>query len=60
VLVSDILATPGVDLVGPLPAALENEVVQTAGVGATAREPAAGAALSGYLASPPAMAVFKV
>ncbi len=59
VLVSDILATPGVDLVGPVPASLQNTVMQTAAVGATAKQPAAAAALIKYLASPAASAVFK-
>lgn len=59
VLVSDIVSTPGVDLVGPLPASLQNYVMQTAAVGATAKQPAQGAALIKYLASPAAGAVFK-
>ncbi len=59
VLVSDILATPGVDLVGQLPASLQNYVMQTAALGATARQPASGEALIKYLTSPAAGAVFK-
>jgi molybdate transport system substrate-binding protein len=59
VLVSDIVSTPGVDLVGPLPESLQNYVMQTAAVGATAKQPASGAALIKYLASPAAGAVFK-
>jgi molybdate transport system substrate-binding protein len=59
VLVSDILATPGVDLVGPLPASLQNYVMQTAALSATAKQPASGAALIKYLASPAAGAVFN-
>jgi molybdate transport system substrate-binding protein len=59
VLVSDILATPGVDLVGPLPEALQNYVMQTAALGATAKQPAAGAALIKYLAGPVAAPVLK-
>ena len=59
VLVSDILATPGVDLVGPLPAELQNYVVQTAGIGATAREPEAAKALIQFLTTPKSGAVFK-
>ena len=59
VLVSDILGTPGVDLVGPLPASLQNYVMQTAALGATAKQPAAGEALIKYLGSPAAGAVFK-
>jgi len=59
VLVSDILSTPGVDLVGPLPEALQNYVMQTATLNASAKQPAAGAALIKFLASPAAAPVFK-
>jgi molybdate transport system substrate-binding protein len=58
VLVSDILGTPGVDLVGPLPASLQHYVMQTAALGATAKQPAAGAALIKYLSGAAAGAVF--
>ncbi len=59
VLISDILATPGVDLVGPLPEALQNRVMQTAGLAVTARQPAAGAALIKFLSNPATGRVFK-
>lgn len=59
VLVSDIVSTPGVDLVGPLPASVQNYVMQTAAVGAAAKQPASAAALIKYLSSPAAGAVFK-
>lgn len=59
VLVSDILGTPGVDLVAPLPASLQNYVTQTAAVGAMAKQPAPAAALIKYLATPAVGAVFK-
>lgn len=59
VLVSDIVSTPGVDLVGPLPASLQNYVTQTAAVGASAKQPASAAALIKYLSTPAAAAVFK-
>ena len=59
VLVSDILATPGVDLVGPVPASWQNMVMQTAAVGASAKQPAAAAALIKYLTTSAAAAVFK-
>jgi molybdate transport system substrate-binding protein len=58
VLVSDIVGTPGVDLVAPLPAPLQNYVTQTAVVGAAAKQPAPAAALIKYLSSP-AAAVLK-
>lgn len=59
VLVSDIVGTPGVDLVAPLPQSLQNYVTQTAAVGAGAKESAAGALLINYLASPAAAVVLK-
>ncbi|HEY4141601.1 MAG TPA: molybdate ABC transporter substrate-binding protein [Pseudolabrys sp.] len=59
VLVSDIVGTPGVDLVAPLPQSLQNYVTQTAVIGAAAKEPAASAALIKYLASPAAAVVLK-
>ena len=59
VLVSDILGTPGVDLVGPIPDSLQNYVLQSAGLSASAKQPAAGAAVIRFLSSPAAGAVFK-
>lgn len=59
VLVSDIMAYPGVDLVGPLPASIQNYVVQVAAVGTNAKDAAAATALIKYLTSPPAATVFK-
>jgi molybdate transport system substrate-binding protein len=59
VLVSDILATPGVDLVGPLPDTLQRYAMQTAVLGATAKEPTASKALIKFLSSPAADPVYK-
>lgn len=59
VLVSDILAHPGVDLVGPLPASIQNQVVQVAAVGSNAKDAAAAATLIKFLTSLAAAAVFK-
>jgi molybdate transport system substrate-binding protein len=59
VLVSDIVGTPGVDLVGPVPPSLQNYVTQTAAVNAAAKQPAAGAAFIKYLATPAAGAVLN-
>jgi molybdate transport system substrate-binding protein len=59
VLVSDILGTPGVDLVGPVPQSLQNYVMQTAGLNVAAKQPDAGAAFIKYLANPAAGAVLK-
>jgi len=59
VLVSDILATPGVDLVGPLPPTLLNSVTQTAALGIAAKQPAAGTAFIKFLSSPAAASAFR-
>jgi molybdate transport system substrate-binding protein len=59
VLVSDIVAHPGVDLVGPLPASIQNHVEQVAAVGSNAKDPTATAALIKFLTSAEAVAVFK-
>jgi len=59
VLVSDILATPGVDFVGPLPASLQNFVTQTAAIGVAAEQTAAAAALIRHLSNPANATVYK-
>ena len=59
VLISDILATPGVDLVGPLPPALQNQVMQAAGIGAKAERPANGKAFIEFLEGPTAITAFQ-
>ena len=57
--VPTITATPGVDLVGPLPAELQTYISFTAGVSAGAKEPEAAQALIRFLASPAAVAVIR-
>jgi molybdate transport system substrate-binding protein len=57
--ISEILAVPGVTLVGPLPAEIQNVTVYAGGVSAAARDPAAAKALLDWLASPAALAVLK-
>jgi molybdate transport system substrate-binding protein len=59
VLVSDIVAHPGVDLVGPLPASIQNHVVQVAAVGTNAKDAGAAAALINFLTSAAAAEAFK-
>jgi molybdate transport system substrate-binding protein len=59
VLISDILATPGVDLVGPLPPGLQNEVMQSAGIDAKEETPNNSKAFIEYLKSPTASAAFE-
>ena len=51
-LVSEILPAPGVELLGPLPAEVQNYVSMSAGVGAKARNADAAKALIKFLAGP--------
>jgi len=55
----NILAVPGLDIVGPFPADLQQEVVFTAALGADTKEAAAGKALIDYLKTPDAISVIK-
>lgn len=57
--ISEILVAPGVELVGPLPAAIQNYTLFAAGIGASSKEPEAGKALIQFLSSPAAAAVLK-
>ena len=50
--ISEILPAPGVTLVGPLPAEIQNYTVYSAGVGASAKDVAAATALIKFLAGP--------
>jgi molybdate transport system substrate-binding protein len=57
--ISEILSVGGVDLVGPLPDALQTETVYSAGILATAGEPDAAQALIDFLRTPAAVAVLR-
>jgi molybdate transport system substrate-binding protein len=57
--ISEILAVPGVTLVGPLPAEIQNYTVYAAGVSAEAKEGEAARALIKLLAGPAAEPVLK-
>jgi molybdate transport system substrate-binding protein len=54
-----IVAEPGVELVGPLPAKLQQYVIYTAGVGGAAKQPDAAKALVKYLTTPAAASLIK-
>ena len=54
-----MLTAPGLDLLGPFPAELQQEIVFTAGLAANTREAEAGRAFITYLRTPPAIAVMK-
>src|SRR3954468_15374073 len=55
----NVLTVPGLDVVGPFPADLQQEVVFTAAPGAGTKEAAAGKALIEYLKTPDAISVIK-
>jgi molybdate transport system substrate-binding protein len=50
---------PGLDVVGPFPADLQQNVVFTAALGAGTKEAAAAKALVDYLKTPDAISVIK-
>jgi len=55
----NVLIAPGLDVVGPFPAEVQQDVVFTAALGADAKEAAAAKALLDYLKTPDADAVIK-
>jgi molybdate transport system substrate-binding protein len=59
VFLSNVLIAPGVELVGPFPGDLQQELVFTSSVAADTREAEAAKALIDYLRSPAATAVIK-
>jgi molybdate transport system substrate-binding protein len=59
VVVTQILTTPGVELVGPLPPEIQSSIVFVAGIGSDARAPAAARELLGFLSRPESEAVFR-
>ena len=59
ILVNELMAAPGVEVLGPLPAELQNYTVFHAGVGVGSKDSAAAKALIKFLTTPAAGAVFK-
>jgi molybdate transport system substrate-binding protein len=57
--ISEILAVPGVTLVGPLPPAIQNFTVYSAGVGTAAKDGAAARALIKFLSGAHALPIIK-
>jgi molybdate transport system substrate-binding protein len=57
--VSELMSNPDVEVIGMLPAELQQITTYSAGIAANSREPGAGSALIGFLATPAAMAVYK-
>src|SRR6266540_1832544 len=59
ILVNELMAAPGVEVLGPLPAELQNYTVFHAGVGVGSKDSTAAKALIKFLTTPSAGAVFK-
>jgi len=57
--IPELMAVPGIELVGPLPQALQNNSVLVAGVFAASKHPQAAQALIEFLATPDSVRVFK-
>ncbi len=57
--ISEIVAAPGVELVGPLPAAIQNYTLFAAGIVVDSKQQDAGKALIQFISSPAAAAVMK-
>src|SRR5262245_7703620 len=59
VVITQILTTPGVDFVGPLPPELQHYIEFVAGISASSKDPAAAMALISFLKGPIAMPVIR-
>ena len=57
--VSELLSVPGIDLVGPLPADIQQITIFAAGLHIGAKEPAAASALVKFITAPAAAAVIR-
>jgi molybdate transport system substrate-binding protein len=57
--IPELLAVPGVDVIGPLPVDLQTVTIFSAGLAATAKQPDAAKALIQFLAGPAAAPVYK-
>jgi molybdate transport system substrate-binding protein len=57
--VSELMSNPEVEVIGMLPAELQQITVYSAGIAASAKQPEAGRALIRFLAAPAATAIYK-
>ena len=55
----NVLIDPRLDVVGPFPAEVQQEIVYGAGIAANSKEPETAKAFVAYLMSPAAIAVIK-
>jgi len=55
----NVLIDPRLDIVGPLPAEVQREIIYAVGVATNSKEPEAAKAFVAYLMSPPAIVVIK-
>jgi molybdate transport system substrate-binding protein len=58
--VTELLAEPRVELLGPLPAGIQDYTNYVAGLAASSKQPNAGEALIAFITSPSALAVMRV
>jgi molybdate transport system substrate-binding protein len=58
--ITELLAEPRVELLGPLPTAIQDYTKYAAGVVAAGKQPDAGKALITFITSPSALAVMKM
>jgi molybdate transport system substrate-binding protein len=58
-LIPELASVPGVEVVGPFPAELQNYIVLTGGVGTNAKDKVGAQALIKYLTTPAAISVIK-
>jgi molybdate transport system substrate-binding protein len=57
--IPELMAVPGIELVGPLPAEIQQTTVSSGGIFTAAREPRAAQALLDFLTTPASAKVFK-
>lgn len=58
-IIPQLLANPGIEVVGPLPAELQTWIALAGAVGASAKEPAGAKALLEFLTAPAGVSMFK-
>jgi molybdate transport system substrate-binding protein len=59
VFVNNVLTAPGIELAGPFPAEVQQELIFPVAIAAEAKEPAAARAFIDFLTSPAAASIIK-